>query len=162
METDARFLRQLSLKTTSYLFSPGQYIVLSGTSVMYTLVFQTLIPNHLDFRGLHRLRRRHGSGDVLCQKGSGSGHWRWWNHCGRHFGSWGLLWRGKKWFYSLVAFIPTTVASRSCPELPCFLSFFLHLHICLAVKSSYSGLTHKLQLSSMFLVGIAVVRQVRS
>ena len=79
METDARFLRQLSLKTTSYLFSPGQYIVFvfvfvfvfSGTSVIYSLVFQTLIPDHLNFRGLYRLRRGHGSGDVLCQAGSG-------------------------------------------------------------------------------------------
>jgi len=30
METDAGFLRQLSLKTTSYLFSPGDYIVYAG------------------------------------------------------------------------------------------------------------------------------------
>ena len=124
METDARFLRQLSLKTTSYLFSPGQYIAFSGTSVIYTRKFQTIIPGHLDFRGLHQLRRRHGPGDVLSQEGSGWGHWRRWGHCGRHFGSWGLLWRGKKWFHHLVTVIPTTVTPRSCPELTYFLSFF--------------------------------------
>ena len=71
METDARFLRQLSLKTTLYLFSPGQYMDLSGTCAIYTLLFQTLTSDHLDFRGLHHLRRRHGSGDVLSQEGSG-------------------------------------------------------------------------------------------
>ena len=105
METDARFLRQLSQKATSYLFFPGQYLALPGTIVKYAPAFQTLIPNHLGFRWLHLLRRRHGPGDVLCQEGSGSGHWRWWHHCGRHLGSRDSLWRGENWFLRFVTFI---------------------------------------------------------
>lgn len=44
METDAGFLRQLSLKTTSYLFSPGKYITHSWRFDLFTSTFKKLTP----------------------------------------------------------------------------------------------------------------------
>ena len=90
------------------------------TSAIYTLAFQKLLPNRLNFRWLCHLCRRHGSGDVLCPEGSGWSHWRWWSHCGRHLGPWGLLRRGDKLLHQ------SAVTSRSFSWLAFFVCLFFY------------------------------------